>query len=250
MSTVEHQGALSLNEHWAHRRKLAVLCRIADLLGYIGAFGHISIRVPGTDIVLITPGAGAEKSTVRADQIFGYGLDGALLHHPGGDLMISEPLEHDIHTRIHRDRPEIMCVAHLHAPNSTLLGIADAPIVPVINQAFYLAGQITTWDDPALVVSDSQAAELSQRLGDGIACQMRGHGSVVVGETPEVGLLNCYNVEENARYQIAAAALGGAVPFSAEVMDRNARQRAGINSVADILWTYFERRVGMTGVPL
>jgi len=236
------------NAYRDERRKLAVLCRILGQLGYVGEFGHISYRVPETEIVLITPGAGSEKTMVAADQIFVYDIDANLLHHPRG---FNIPLEFPIHTRIHRDRPEVGCVAHLHAPNSTLLGIVDRPIVPVINQAFYLHEGVPTWDDPSLVVNDDQAGDLSATLGDKVACQMRGHGSVVIGETLEIGLMNCYTVEENAGLQIAADKLGGAKPFDQQVVEGIARYRTAMrDAIAEVLWTYFERRALMTGVPL
>ena len=235
---------------WEDRRKLAVLCRILGMQGFIGTFGHVSIRAPETDIVLVSPGAGAEKTTARADQIFVYNLTGKLLHHPGGNG-IAEPMDTRFHTRIHRDRPEIMCVAHLHAPNSTLLGIVNRPIVPVFSQAFYLHNGIPTWDNPRLVLSDQSAGHLSQTLGDKIACQMRGHGSVVVGETAEAALWNCIAIEENARYQIAAEPFGGPVPFPSDVVEGAARERGSKNSLREqLVWTYFERRVVMAGLPV
>ena len=176
---------------------------------------------------------------------------GNQVHNPGGELTGFEPLEHPIHTRIHRDKPDMLCVAHLHSPNSTLLGIVNRPIVPVINQAFYLHEGVPTWDDPSLVVTDDQAGELSDALGDALACQMRGHGSVVVGETPEVALMNCYSVEENARYQIGAEQFGGAVPFAPEIVEATARFRTAMrDDIAGVLWSYFERRMLMTGLPL
>jgi ribulose-5-phosphate 4-epimerase/fuculose-1-phosphate aldolase len=230
------------------RRELAVMCRIAGQLGYIGEFGHISSRVPETEIVLITPGAGSEKTRVSADQIFVYDVHGALLHHPRG---FNIPIEFPIHTRIHRDKPDQLCVAHLHAHNSTLLGVVDQPIVPVINQAFYLHEGVPTWDDPSLVVRDDQAGELSDALGDRVACQMRGHGSVVVGESVPVALMNCYTVEENAGMQIAAHALGGAKPFAPEIVEGVARYRTAMrDDIAHVLWTFFERRVATDGIAL
>jgi ribulose-5-phosphate 4-epimerase/fuculose-1-phosphate aldolase len=219
--------------------------------GYIGAFGHVSVRVPGTDIVLISPGAGTEKTTLRADQVFAYNIDGRLLHHPGGEMLLFEPQERPIHLRIHRDRPEMHCVAHLHSPNSTLLGIVNRPIVPVFNQAFYLHNRVPVWDNPRLVLSDETAGQLSKALGGNLACQMRGHGSVVVGETPEVAFMNCFTVEENARYQIAAEPFGGPVPFPDEIVQRAAQERASMGyGPSHVLWAYFERRIAMNGVPL
>jgi ribulose-5-phosphate 4-epimerase/fuculose-1-phosphate aldolase len=168
-------------------------------------------------------------------------------------MAISEPAEFYIHIRIHRDRPEIMCVAHLHAPNSTLLGIVNRPIVPVFSQAFFLHKGIPVWDNPRLVVSDNAAAQLSQALGNEIACQMRGHGSVVVGKTPEEALWNCFAIEENARYQIAAEPFGGPVLFSQEIIEEAAQQRATPERNAlrhRLIWNYFERKVVMTGTPI
>ena len=95
---------------WDERRKLATLCRITASLGYLAEFGHISLRVAGTNIVLVTPGAGALKSTVTAEQIFVYDTAGNNLFQPRG---LNVPIEFLIHTRIHSDRPEMLCVAHL-----------------------------------------------------------------------------------------------------------------------------------------
>src|SRR5215831_4680122 len=64
-------------------------------------------------------------------------------------------------TRIHRDRPECMCIAHLHARHATVLGIASHDIVPVFLHGSFLHGGVPTWDDPQLVVNDEQAADLS-----------------------------------------------------------------------------------------
>ena len=100
-----------MDDETSLRRKTATLTRMLNLQGTIGMFGHVSVRVPGTDRILLSPGGGTDKATVRPDDIFVFDLDGNILHHPGGPI----PLEWRIHIRIHRDRPECMCIAHLHA---------------------------------------------------------------------------------------------------------------------------------------
>jgi hypothetical protein len=62
MTDFARQQGISEADDWAWRRKLAVMCRIVGMQGSIGLFGHISIRIPGSDVVLITPGAGSEKT--------------------------------------------------------------------------------------------------------------------------------------------------------------------------------------------
>ena len=237
------------DQELALRRKLAIMCRILGQQGAIGLFGHVSLRVPDTDIVLITPGAGIEKTTCRMDQIFVFDIGGTLLNHPGGDRPIQTPAEWRIHTQIHRDRPDALCVAHLHARASTLLGIAGHDIVPCYSQGSILAGGIPTWDTPLMVLDDTSAASLSQALGSSVACQMRGHGSVVVGPSAETALAACTFIEENAQYQIDAQPLGGVKAFPKEAWDQLAAERRG-DYGARLLWDYYERKVAMDGVPL
>lgn len=246
MAGPAEQAGLSQDEFWAYRRKLAVMCRIVGLQGSIGVFGHLSLRIPGTDIVLITPGAGSEKTAVRTDQIFVFDLDGTIHHHPGGDRPMQIPLEWRIHTQIHRDRPELGCVAHLHAHASTLIGIAGKPIVPVYSRGA-LFHDVPVWDNPRLVVNDEMAASLSRALGERIACLMRGHGSVVVGETPETALVACTYMEENVRYQLEAERLGGAKALSEDEIRDCAKGALGMGQR---MWDYWERRVVVEGIPL
>ena len=237
------------DEEWGLRRKLAIMCRALGMQQSVGLYGHVSIRVPDSDIVLLTPGAGSEKTAVRIDQIFVFDLGGRILYHPGGDKPMQIPAEFRIHTQIHRDRPEIGCVAHLHARASTLMGIARRDIVPVFSQGGVLYGGVPTWDDPRLVLDDTAASSLSKTLGKHVACQMRGHGSVVVGETAEIALGTCTFIEENAQYQIDAEALGGAKPFPNEIWEQLAAQRRG-GWGSPLLWTYWEQKVLATGLPL
>ena len=84
------------------REKSATMSRILNLQGTIGMFGHVSVRVPGTNRVFISPGASTDKSVVRPEHMFVFDIDGTIIEHPGGLI----PLEWRIHTQIHRDRPE------------------------------------------------------------------------------------------------------------------------------------------------
>ena len=223
------------------RHKLAVMCRMLGHQGLIGMFGHVSIRVPGTDRVLITPGAGSEKTAVRDEDIFVYDVSGTILEHPGGDDPLEIPAEWRIHTQIHRDRPNAMCIAHLHAHYSTVLGIGGREVVPVFMHGAVLHSGVPTWDNPRLVVNDDMAASLSQELGDHIAVQMRGHGSVIVADCAEIAFFICTFMEENSRRQLEAEVLGGAIPLSAEEMADCAR--GALNPrLFSLLWQYYERR--------
>jgi ribulose-5-phosphate 4-epimerase/fuculose-1-phosphate aldolase len=222
------------------RAKTATLARMLNLQGSIGMFGHVSIRVPGTNRMLISPGGGTDKSTVRPQDILEFDLDGTILENPGGLI----PLEWRIHTRIHRDRPEIMCIAHLHAPHATALGIAGHEIVPVFLHGSFLRGGVPTWNNPRLIVNDEQAADLSRALGDKIAVQMRGHGSVVVGDTAEAAFFGCTFLEENATKQLEAEIMGGAIPLSADEA-RDCSESTYNPRLFNLLWSYYAGKVAL-----
>ena len=220
------------------REKTATLARMLNLLNMIGMFGHVSVRVPSTSRCFISPGASTDKATVRPEHIFVYDIDGRIIEHPGGLI----PLEWRIHTQIHRDRPDAMCIAHLHAPHARALGIAGKEVVPVFLHGSFLRDGVPTWNNPRLVVNDDQAADLSRTLGDKRAVQMRGHGSVVVGSTAEEAFFACTFLEENASIQLQAEIFGGAIPLSPDEA-RDCAEGTFNPRLFPLLWTYYERKV-------
>ena len=237
MAEFNYEEEIATRDEGVLRIKTATMCRMLAMQDSIGMFGHVSIRVPGTDRILISPGAGSEKTLVTPEQVFVFDIGGEILEHPGGEI----PLEWRLHTQIHRDRPEVMSVAHLHAPNSTLLGIAGRDVLPVFLHGAFLREGVPVWDDPRLVVKDDQAAALSKALGDKTVVQMRGHGSVVVGESAEAAFFAATFFEENSRNQLEAELLGGAIPLT----DEQARDCANgtMNPrLYRLIWQYYERK--------
>jgi len=224
------------------REKTATMTRMLGMQGVIGMFGHVSIRVPGTNAVLISPGAGSDKTKVTAEEVFVFDLDGTIVEHPG----LTVPIEWRIHTQVHRDRPEIMSVVHLHAPHATLLGIAVCEFEPVFLHGAFLHSGVPTWDNPRLVTTDAMAADLASTLGDRIAVQMRGHGTVVCGETPELAFFYSIFLEENARNQVQAAALGGAVALSPEDALACTEGTVKNKRLLELVWSYYAGNAGLS----
>jgi len=222
------------------RAKTATLTRMLGLQGTIGMFGHVSIRVPGTDKCFISPGASTEKSTVRPENIFVYNIDGTIIEHPGGLI----PLEWRIHTQIHRDRPDAMCVCHLHAPHARAVAIAGKPLKPVFLHGSFLCTGVPTWDNPRLVVTDAQASDLSKTLGSHSVAQMRGHGTVVAGASAEEAFFACTFLEENAQIMLQADVAGGAIPLSDDEA-RDCAEGTFNPRLFGLLWDFYERKVAL-----
>ncbi len=63
---------------------------------------------------------------------------------------------------------------------------------------------VANFEDNALILSDEQGESLARAMGNGVACVLRGHGAVTVGDSPEKAMLNMIYLEEQARLNLAA----------------------------------------------
>jgi L-fuculose-phosphate aldolase len=170
--------------------------------GLFDSGGHVSVRLPNTDRILIHPRQ-VSRAEVTPDQVVTLDLEGRLLE---GEL--EPPSETALHTAIYRARPDVLAVAHLHSHYATTLSIAERPLVPVSTPAAIFAPQVPVYDDPALIHSQAQGDAVAQVLGQGRAVLLRGHGSVVVGESLEAVLAAAIHLEDNARKLFHAHLLG------------------------------------------
>ena len=56
-----------MNDEALLREKAATLTRMLNFQGTIGMFGHVSVRVPGTDKCFISPGASLIRAAHRRE---------------------------------------------------------------------------------------------------------------------------------------------------------------------------------------
>ena len=217
------------------RDKLATCTRMLAMQELIGLFGHISTYDPATRRVYLSPGMGAEKSTVQDADILVADLDGKLL---SGDGRL--PAEWPIHTILHGLRDDALAVAHLHAPYATLFSISERPFRPVTLQGSIFNEEVPLYSEPRLVrtVADGQA--LARVIGDRPAVFMRGHGLVIVARDIEQMLYCSLVLEDEARKSVEAAALG---PFHCLTHDECAAFDGGsvLPERSKRAWTYYSQ---------
>lgn len=107
------------------RRELAEISRRAFNRGLVsGAGGNMSVRIPDTDKVLITP-SGVSLGDVEPEINILLDLEGAILEAPP-ELKPSK--EVNFHLAAYRTRPEVMAVAHLHPPFATAFSNKGRPL--------------------------------------------------------------------------------------------------------------------------
>ena len=189
------------------KHKIALSCRILAKNRMADYLGHVSARIPGSDLILIK-GHGLEAGDMAetvAEHIVTVDLDGHLLE---GNFSV--PYEFAIHGEVYRVRKDVMSVIHTHQIWATVLGIVGLPILPVwhATQCAVAQGTIGLFDDPALIITKEQGQGVAAELGKGIACQLRGHGIVIVGDSVEGATINAIALEKQAQLTYLASLLG------------------------------------------
>jgi len=116
------------------RKELAEYSRRSFNRGLVsGTGGNISVRVPGTDTVLITP-TGISLGDIEPEINLLMKIDGAIVENPCG---LKPSKETAFHLAVYQLRPEAGAVAHLHPPYATAYSncVERLPMVTVSAQA-------------------------------------------------------------------------------------------------------------------
>ena len=191
--------------------------------------GHMSCRLPGTDHVLINSGKSV-RSALTVEDIIEIDMDGR----PVGTEVVP-PMEFHIHTEIYRRRPDVNAVAHTHPVWSTLFSMVGVPVEPVTMQAAVM-GPVQSFAKTASINQKALAEELAAALGPHRIVMLKSHGAVVVGaDIVETFVLAIY-LEETARRQYLARAIGTPQALSAaqvETIGTNLRKPHLLKKVWD-----------------
>ena len=185
------------------KKKIIQAAIICEMEGLCEAFGHVTLRIPGTDHILMTPQGppgGAKLSdvvelTLKGEKIAGRGK-------PNTEL--------PIHTSIYRVRNDVQSVVHVHPPKVIAFSIAGKEIFPMRNSDKNFYPSVKIFGDPGTevyIASDELGQKMARALGNGSALILRGHGSVTVGDSIEAACLNSINLEKAAEIQFMASML-------------------------------------------
>jgi ribulose-5-phosphate 4-epimerase/fuculose-1-phosphate aldolase len=229
-------------------RELVTANRILAREGVLDAFGHVSIRHPEqADHHLISRSLGPEfvteadlqRFTLTGEQVSGN---------------IQPPYaERAIHGAIYEARPDVLAICHNHAPAVIPFGITDVPLRPVFHMAALLGAEVPKWDiadefgeTDLLVRTMEQGRSLARALGARPAALMRGHGSVVVSARLRDVVIASVYLEQNARLQMQALALGGGKVKYVSAREAELMTDMLVNGVAnDRAWNAWVRRAGL-----
>lgn len=175
-----------------------------------GTWGNISARVPGTDLVAVTP-SGRDYRSLGPEDIVVTDLAGNTV---AGGLKPSSELP--LHLAIYAGRPDIGAIVHTHSVFASALAAARRPLPPIIEDLVQLAGGTIEVARYALPGTAELAAHTVAALGDRQAVLLANHGVVGCGGALPEALTACELVEKGAQVYIYANLLGGAHVLSGE----------------------------------
>jgi len=186
--------------------KLLKAWRFLYRRGFIEGFGHLSARLPGEDLWLITRhslGREVHPEDYLLCDAQGRRVSG------NGDL----PGEYPIHLEILKARPDVGCVIHYHGMYSTAFTTAKTSAGPRTLRPIHLMGTlfhdgVPVYPDPRLVSTAERGSALARALGPHRAVLMRAHGAAITGEGVEEAIAGAFLFEENAQRALLSAQLG------------------------------------------
>src|SRR5579863_2807455 len=197
----------------ALRSELAAATRILAGHQLVGMFGHVSVLTDNPRTYLVCPGAGARKDRCRASDVIELDLD----HEFAAGL----PLELYMHSEVHRLKPHIKSLIHVHSPGLVALAaMAEVPTDLLMMHASFWPESMPVWDEPDLVRSRADAQRLIGILGDEAIALLRWHGAVIVGRTLQEALMRAILAEEHAQQLITALSHGRALAPVPKTVDR------------------------------
>ena len=192
------------------KQKLVDGCHILDREGITDSFGHVSLRIPGTDAFLTIAGVSPGCATVN--RLIMLDLDG---HYLGGDK--AAPYEWPIHARILRARPDVSSVCHTHSKWSALFSVLKGGLRPIHMYAKFLpvAGP-PIYPAAGLIGTIERGEALAATLKDSAAVLLRAHGDAVVGASLEQAIQRTIQVAFIGELAHMAVAHGEPLYMSAE----------------------------------
>ncbi len=207
-------------------RALAARCaRILHAMGFVHAFGHVSVRT-GDGTVWITP-TFTSLATVQAADL----VDARDPAAP------RRPLETPMHLALYDARPDVGAICRVHSPALSIL--AAARRTPALLHGFGgIADPVALWPDPDLIADPDTARAVAAALGtDSVGLLLAGNGGLAVGADLPEAMARIWSLEDRCRIDLALAGIPAAP------IDRDAelpRRRRWYAAETARLWAWID----------
>jgi len=217
------------------RKDIISACRILSHKKLVEGFGHVSARIPSSELFLLTPRV--SLALVTEKDLLTMNLQGKVVEgsHPA-------PSETWLHTAMMRAKPNVNAITRIHARVANMFSVTDRKLKPVHNHGSFFSGGVPVFHTPDLITNEKLGAAVAQTVGEKPAVLLRGNGQVTVGRTiPEAVMMAIY-LEEAAEILFGALQIGKPIPLTAH---ESAQRQVEALPPVDLerAWNYFKYRV-------
>jgi len=198
------------------KKDVVIASRILIKRGICEAFGHVSARLPGAELFVITPRASIDSVQAPEDLVT-VNLKGERV-----EGINEQPLETWLHTCIYCQRPDVGGIARTHSFTTSVFSILGEDIKPVHDFGAILLGKVPVFQDSRLIENEEIGTRLAEFIGaQGTAALLRGNGTAVLGKDVIEATIRAIYLEQSAMLQFQARQIGKPVYFSEqEVYER------------------------------
>jgi ribulose-5-phosphate 4-epimerase/fuculose-1-phosphate aldolase len=213
------------------RAEVLTACRVLTHFRIAEGFGHVSVRIPGTEGFLITPrralGLVTETELVELD------LNGRQLAGEG-----HPPLEAAMHVAVYNRRPEINAMARGHPRHIAAYACAGEPLRVAHGFGANLGHVVPVVGQPYLVSGAEMGELIAEALANAQAVILQSNGMLAAGQSIAHACVQALFLEETAQAQLMAKAAGFTPKFYSP---ESAARRHGDDRVHEPLraWEYY-----------
>jgi len=190
------------------KQELVKACKLLSCLRLVDFIGHLSARIPGSELVVAKPRMVSWRKLTTNDLVV-FDMNGRKI---AGAYPL--PLEKHIHTEIYKMRADIQSILHTHAFYCTLIATLGLELQMLNRDALLFAEGVPIWDDMRclidrymLIDTEELGRSVAEKLGSKKAILLPHHGVITVGRNIAEACLNLYFLERAAKAQLIAASI-------------------------------------------
>lgn len=239
MSTVELRQAatdfktvLSMAELGGKKRQLTErelrvqLAGTYRLFAYLGwdlvIFGHITVKVPGSDGHFLINPFGLRFDEVTASNLVKIDANANIVE---PSEYPANPAGFYIHSAVHQAREDAFCVMHTHTTAGMAMAALDVELLPIDFAGSNIHGRIGYHDFAGVHNDLSDCPALVKSLGDRNYLMLRNHGLLTCGPSIALAFQRMYWLETACRVQTTALAMNAPVRrVDAGIITRHAEE--------------------------
>lgn len=190
---------------WAVRVDLAAAYRLAAHYGWDDLiYTHISARVPDNEHHFLINPFGLAFDEITASNLVKIDHDARII---GNAEFPVNGAGFVIHHAIHKARPELNCVMHLHSEAGMALSMLDCGLLPLSQHSMFFHKRIGYHGYEGLALNMDEQDRLIADLGPtNKAMILKNHGTLVAGETVGEAFVWNFWLEKAACAQLRAMA--------------------------------------------